>query len=367
MRLIQQKQCHSVPSSFNHLAEYYTYHFKLFTDNDSLCAQVVFSEIGATVFSLETWDRTQKLEDILVGYTDHADYLRQDCYFGTTIGRHANRIARGEFALAEKQYQLAINNAPNNLHGGPWGFNCQRFDATLVKEDDSLVGINFRYISPDGDQGFPGEVIVDITYRFQMLDESTGSWRLAIQHTAKVSEPTLVNLTNHAYFNLHPQNQDALEHLLVINADHYTPIDENLIPTGEIAEATGLFSFRKLASVGSHLDLRNPQQKIANGLDHNFVLRSACADLTESAAVLYSPHSGRKLTLSCTQPGLQLYTANYPASGKDKFERSFVKHDSICLEPQYFPNSINQAGFIKPITTPEKPYFQVINWDFTVV
>lgn len=312
--------------------------------------RAVISELGATLLELHTPDRSGKLADVLVGYQDQNLYLKPDCYFGTTIGRCANRIARGQFKLNQRAYQLDINNAENHLHGGLNGYSQQIF--TSAVNSDSSVTLTYIDAADDSNlniAGYPGTVRVSVTYSCPSEQE------LKIDFHAITDTETLINLTNHAYFNLNPPSQSALEQLLAINSDTYLPVNDKLIPTGEIRSVENTkFDFRYLTAIASHLDENDEQQQlVGDGIDHNYLLRGGDNEL---AAILHSEHSGRTIEIQTDLPGLQLYTANFPPSDYDKLGRPFVAHDAICLEPQYFPDAINQTIFQAPIFSPHKPY-----------
>lgn len=299
---------------------------------------------GATLISLLVPDRTGCLEDITLGFDNFEGYLGNNPYFGATIGRYANRIGGARFFLEGKEYPLARNEGPNHLHGGLKGFDKVIWEAEPVSDSRS-IGVRFNYLSPDGQEGYPGNLDCQVTYLLNQNDE------LHIAYLATTDRPTHVNLTNHSYFNLAGSRKDnILEHILQIMASRFTPADERLIPTGEIKEVAGTaLDFLKPMSIGQRLN------ELPAGHDHNFVLASR-GELALAARVV-EPGSGRVMELYTTEPGLQFYSGNYlDGTITGKFGRPYERHSGFCLEPQHFPDSPNKPQFPSTLLKPGEVY-----------
>jgi aldose 1-epimerase len=302
--------------------------------------QACILTLGATLRTLLLPDERGELGDVVLGFDTVEDYLRGSEYFGATIGRYANRIAGGRFSLAGQTFQLACNSAPNAEHGGEEGFNRRLWSIEATDVGNGAAAVSLSLVSPDGDQGYPGELAVHLTYTL------TNSNELRIDYTATTSATTVVNLTNHSYWNL-SGGGDGLAARLCIEADAYTPVNEHLIPTGELCGVAGTaFDFRRPRVIGARIrDGSDSQLLIGHGYDHNFVLRGPPGSL-RSAARLEEPRSGRVLELLTTEPGLQLYTGNFlrgAVAGKGR--RLYRQGEGIALEPQHFPDSPNQPRF----------------------
>jgi len=295
---------------------------------------------GGAITSLWAPDRTGAFGDIVLGFGALEDYVGNPRYFGATIGRHANRIAQGRFTLDGVGYQLPRNNGANHLHGGFRGFDKRVWTAT---EDGDVLHLS--YFSKDGEEGYPGNVEAFVDYRL-------GDNELSIDYRASTDRETIVNLTNHSYFNLKGDGT-ILEHELTLHADSFTPVSEDLIPTGEIAPVAGTpMDFRDRRAIGSQLGLT------ASGYDHNFVLNDWDGSL-RSAAHLYEPVSGRVLEILTTQPGMQFYSGNFLDGsfiGKNGF--AYVKYAALCLEPQHFPDAPNHPNFPSTVLRPGEEYRQ---------
>lgn len=297
----------------------------------------IVSDLGATLQALSTPDRNGKPANILVGWKTPEQWLNNDAYFGSTVGRYANRIANGCFTLDEKQYSLPVNNGPNHLHGGITGFD----KVVWQTESTTTDSVKFTYLSHDGEEGYPGNLSVSVEY---IIGEKSLTWRA----TAQTDAPTPVNLTNHAFFNLTGNpSSEVLAHHLQINADTYLPFDENQIPTGELRPVAGSgYDFTTPATIGGNLAKADPS------FDHNYVLRSSGE--THLASVSSDPASGRIMELHTDQPGLQFYLAS--PHGKP--------NTAYCLEPQKFPDSPNQPAFPSPILRPGETYSHEIIFRF---
>jgi aldose 1-epimerase len=297
---------------------------------------VRITDFGARIVSIEAPDRSGRLRDIVLGYDSAEAYEdEKGHYFGAVVGRYANRIANGTFPLEGKTYHIPLNKPPNAMHGGPVGFDHRMWQGRVLGN-----GVELSLSSPDGDQGFPGRLSVRVRY---LLDGNT----LRIVYDATSDKPTIVNLTNHSYFDLAGQSSGTvLSQTIRIDADRFTPVDAAAIPTGEsrsVAETP--FDLRKAVAIGAHLDERNQQLLLSGGYDHNFVLNGANGSL-HFAAQAEDAKSGRVLTVRTTEPGLQFYSGNFldgRVPGKGGF--LYQKHAAFCLETQHFPDSPNHPTF----------------------
>ena len=305
---------------------------------------------GAALVSLRTPDRAGRLANIILGFDTLDPYLAGVPYFGATVGRYANRIAKGRFSLDGKTYQLPQNDTANSLHGGKRGFDKRVWTAEPV-ETPAGPALRLSYVSPAGEEGYPGELTAHVTYRLENEDS------LVIEYRATTTAPTPVNLTNHAYFNLTGDPQRSiLDHVLMINADRFTPVDATLIPTGELrAVANTPFDFRMPQVIGGRIEGSDEQLRLGGGYDHNWVLNRARSEPLILAAVLADPASGRSVEIRTTQPGLQFYSGNF--LGKPGGTGTVFKHRSgLCLETQHFPDSPNHPDFPSTILRPGQIY-----------
>ena len=314
---------------------------------------------GALLTELHVPDRTGKMADVVLGFDDLAGYLKGHPYFGATTGRCANRIAKGHFTLNGKPYTLAVNNGPNHLHGGIKGLDKRVWKAEPIKTGDAAA-VKFSYLSPDGEEGYPGNLRIVVIYT--LTDEN----ELRIDYEATTDQDTPVNLTNHSYFNLAGAGAGTvLEHQLEINADHYTLVDETSIPTGEIKAVRGTaMDFTKRLAVGARMDQLggNP-----GGYDHNYVLNKPKAGALTLAASVYEPGSGRVMKVLTTEPGVQLYTANHlDGTLTGKGGKTYARRGGLCLECQHFPDSVNQPKFPSVILKPGQTYRQTTVHQFSV-
>lgn len=312
-------------------------------------------DYGATVVGLRTPDRTGKVGDVVLGFANVDGYVRSAAYFGSVVGRVGNRIAHARFSLDGKTYELAANNSPGgvpcSLHGGKVGF-----DKVLWKaepgERDGLPSLRLTYLSPDGDEGFPGHLTAHVTYSL------TPDHGLRIDYEATTDAPTPVNLTNHTYFNLRGEGDgDVLAHELTLRARRFTPVDQGLIPTGELRAVAGSpFDFTTPHRIGERIGEADEQLSFGGGYDHNFVLDRNGAGL-ELAATVYEPESGRVLELLTTEPGLQFYSGNFlDGSWTGKAGRRYVHRGALVLEPQHFPDAVNQPAFPSIVLRPGETY-----------
>ena len=320
---------------------------------------------GATLQSLRAPDRDGAVADVVLGYDDLAGYVADANYFGATVGRVANRVANGRFRLDGRSYQMAVADPPHALHGGPVGFSKRAWRIVSVEQGKS-ARVTLALTSPDGDQGYPGTVHATVSYK---LDDAGA---LTIRFEAVTDRPTIVNMTNHAYFNLAGNGAalGVLDHRLTIPARAITPVDATLIPTGALRPVAGTaFDFRAGRRIGDHVrDGDDPQIVYARGYDHNFALDKGSTATPELAARLEDPASGRMLEVLTTEPGLQVYTANHltgTVAGKGK--RLYRMDDGVALEPQKFPDAANQPAFGSVRIDPGKPYAHVMVYRLSVM
>jgi len=318
---------------------------ELFTLNNSHGLRARIMTYGAIVVSLEVPDRDGSLADITLGYDSLDGYLETTPYFGAVVGRYGNRIAKAKFTLDGVEYTLAANNGENHLHGGLKGFDKVMWAAEPVREE-AAVGVKLSYLSPDGEEGYPGNLSCVVTYWITEDNE------LKITYEATTDKATPLNLTHHSYFNLAGQGRgDILGHELILEADRYTPVDEGLIPIGELRPVAGTpFDFTTPHIIGARI------AQVHGGYDHNFVLRSGGGDLARAAQV-FEPTSGRVMEVFTTEPGIQFYTGNFlDGSIFGKVGREYNKHYGFCLETQHFPDSPNQPDFPSTILRPGETY-----------
>jgi aldose 1-epimerase len=311
---------------------------KVYTLKNESGFEVSITNYGGAITSLKTPDRDGHFGDIVLGFETIDEYVRNPRYFGALIGRHANRIAGGKFSLNGIEYQLPQNNGANHLHGGCRGFDKREW---TIREDGNTL--HLTYFSRDGEEGYPGNVTAFVDYT--LLDNE-----LRIDYRATTDRDTIVNLTNHSYFNLRGAGT-ILDHELTLNADHYTPVSEDLIPSGEIKAVAGTpMDFVNGKAIGSDLD------SVAGGYDHNFVLNDWDRTL-RLAARLYEPVSGRVLEILTTEPGMQFYSGNF-LDGSFTGKRGFVyeKYTGLCLEPQHFPDAPNHPNFPSTVLRPGEEY-----------
>ncbi|MBN2450631.1 MAG: galactose mutarotase [Lentisphaeria bacterium] len=345
-----------MPSTRRHFGETpegHAVHLHVLTNDSGMEAAVM--DYGAILVSLKAPDSEGRVGEVTLGFDRIEGYLGQHPYFGATVGRYANRIGGARFLLDGKEVRLAANNGPNHLHGGVRGFDRVLWEAEDFEEDGS-AGVRLRRLSPDGEEGYPGNLDVAVTYALTDLDE------LRIDFEATSDEPTPVNLTNHTYFNLRGTG-DILDHVVQIPASRYTPVDEGLIPTGEIAPVQG-----------TPLDFTAPhavRERIAavpgGGYDHNFVLDKKPGCLA-CAARVEEPEGGRVLEVLTTEPGAQFYTGNFldgTLVGRDG--QRYGRHAGFCVEPQRFPDSPNQPGFPDCVLRPGGVYLHTIVFRFAVL
>lgn len=321
---------------------------ELYTFGNPGQLMVKMATYGATVVSVETPDKDGKLANIQLGFPTLAGYLERHPYFGSTVGRYGNRIAKGKFTLEGKTYTLAVNNGPNHLHGGLKGFDAVVWKAKPVSTADS-VGVEFSYTSPDGEEGYPGKLEMKVTYSVTKQNE------LRIDYVGTTDKATVVNMTNHCYWNLGGAGSgDILGTDLMINADGYLPIDADSIPTGKIAPVKGTaFDFTTPHKIGERIDEIKKEPHTTKGYDHCFVLKGQSGKL-ELAAKAVDSKSGRVMEIFTTEPGIQLYCGNFLTGAAG--EGGFHQHGAFCLETQHYPDSPNQKDFPTTVLLPGKTY-----------
>ena len=311
---------------------------------------------GARVQSIKVPDRTGTIADVALGFNTVAEYEADpNTYVGSIVGRYGNRIAAGKFTLDGKAYQVPANNDGNALHGGTVGFDQAVWQAKQVGND----AVEFTHVSPDMDQGFPGTLTAQVKYTL------TGS-ALRIDYTVSTDKNTVFNLTNHSYFNLTGEGSGTiLNHVVAIHADRYTPVDARLIPTGIETVAGTPLDFRKPTPIGERIDAPNDQLKIAGGYDHNWVLSDNPGALKEAARV-FDPSTGRVLTVSTTEPGVQFYSGNFlNGAHKGKSGGVYAKRTGFCLETQHFPDTPNHPAFPTAELKPGRPYHSITVFTFS--
>jgi aldose 1-epimerase len=332
----------------------------LFTLSNSsgLCARII--TYGGIIASFDVPDRHGQPGNVVLGFGDLAGYLADTAHFGAIVGRYANRIARGRFRLDGVEYQLECNNGANALHGGSRGFGRVIWQAEAPSSREPRIVL--RRHSPDGDQHYPGTLDVTVTYR--LTDDA-----LRIDYVASTDRPTIVNLTNHSYFNLAGEaSGDIYGHELVVFADAYTPVDATLIPTGEIAPVDGTpFDLRKAIAIGDRIRVPHEQIVIGRGFDHNFVLGMGTAAQPRLAVRLHDPASGRTMEVLTTEPGLQLYTGNFlDGTRSGSGGRLYRQSAALCLETQHFPDSPNQPAFPSTVLRPGETFASTTIYRFAL-
>jgi aldose 1-epimerase len=315
-----------------------------------------FCDYGARLVSLKAPDRQGVLADVVLGYDTLADYFKDNTFSGAVVGRFGNRIAGGKFTLDGKSIQVPRNDGQNALHGGPVGFDQKLWQADLVRD-----GVEFTLVSPDGDMGFPGTLTVSARYALK------GN-ALRIDYTASTDAVTIVNVTNHAYFNLAGESSGLiLDHEIMLTADRYTPIDEALIPTGELAPVEGTpFDFREPMRIGLRIEDDNVQLERAGGYDHNWAMGEP--DVLKLAARLSDPASGRVMAVETTEPGIQFYSGNFiDGSMPNRTGGKYLRRAGLCLETQHYPDSPNRAEFPTTVVEPGDTMRSVTVFTFGVM
>lgn len=326
----------------------------LYTLINSKGTEVKITNFGGIVTSWVSADKNNQKSSIVLGYDSLSGYLATHPYFGAIVGRYGNRIAKGKFSIDSVEYTLAINNGPNHLHGGVVGFDKVVWEPTV--ENDSVPSLLLSYLSKDGDEGYPGNLNVDVHYTLTDQDE------LKIEYIATTDKKTVVNLTNHSYFNLTGDVANSiLDHELQIDADHFTSVDSTLIPTGEITSVNGTpFDFTQPTKIGLRID------SVKGGYDHNYVFNKIDASLTKVASVS-EQKSGRLLEVYTTEPGVQFYTGNFlDGTLKTSDGKVINQHAALCLETQHFPDSPNEPNFPTTILLPGQKYHSITVYKLSV-
>jgi len=322
--------------------------------------EMTVTNFGGRIITLKVPDKDGELNDIVLGHDSAEDYIGGHPHFGALIGRYANRMSRGKFSINGNSYHLPINHGIHHLHGGT-GFQNRYWDATLeqLHGEQALL---LEYRSPDQEDGYPGNLDVHVTY----ILNNNNEWH--IEYKATTDRPTIVNLTQHNFYNLAGEgNGDILDHELMINADYITVVDEDLIPTGELRSVEGTpFDFRKFVPVGSRIDNEDEQLYFGKGYDHNFVLKKKNDELSHAATVI-DPKSKRTMEVWTTEPGVQLYTGNFlDGTEKAKVGKTYPFRSALCLETQHFPDSPNHPQFPSTLLLPGNTYYQKTIHKFTI-
>lgn len=332
----------------------------LFTLRNTSGMVVQITNYGGKIVSIIVPDRDGNMGDVCLGYESASEYINGTASLGATMGRFANRIANAQFTLNDSIYYLAKNNGEHTIHGGKKGFRFQVWDAKQLDERS----LELSYSSKDGEEGFPGNLVLKVLFTVTEQNE------LKLTYHAATDKPTVLNVTNHAFFNLAGEgNGDILDHELLVNADAFTPVDATAIPTGEIRNVEGTpLDFTEMTRIGDRIDANYEQLKHVGGYDHNFVLNKMEIELA-LAALLYEPVSGRVMEVKTTEPGLQVYTANsLTGKGTDigKGGKPYGSRSSICLETQHFPDSPNHSNFPSTVLYPGLDYISTTIYKFSV-
>ena len=315
---------------------------------------------GAIVTSIVLKDRAGKFADVVMGYDSIDGYIKDNSYFGAIVGRYGNRIGKGKFALEGKSYQLATNNGENHLHGGKIGFNKVLWESKIVA-DGNEPSVEFTYVSADGEEGYPGQVTLAVTYTLTAKNE------LRVEYKGTTDKATILNPTHHSYFNLSGLfSNTILDHTLSIESDTLTPVDKGLITTGGYLPVAGTpFDFRKPTAIGAHIADKDEQMIFGGGYDHNWVVRDFNGKVRKAAEV-YEPKSGRCLTVFTDQPGLQFYSGNFlDGTAKGKKGEVYNHRTGLCLEAQRYPDSPNKPQFPSVVLKPGDVYRQTTIYQFS--
>jgi aldose 1-epimerase len=339
-------------TEFGKTADGQTVDLYTLTNKKGMVARIM--NYGGIVTELYAPDKNGKFEDVVQGFDTLAPYLNSPPYFGALVGRYANRIAKGHFTLNGKDYTLFVNNGPNALHGGKQGFDKVIWRVTPLQMADGPALV-LTYVSRDGEEGYPGKLTAIVTYTL------TNDNELKIDYKATTDAPTVLNLTNHSYFNLAGAgNGTILDHVLQLNADGYTPVDDTLIPTGQIAPvASTPFDFTKPMEIGARI------AQVPGGYDHNFVVTGGGQGKMLTVGTLQDPKSGRTMEIQSTQPGVQFYTGNFLDGTIKGIGGTYVKNAAMCLETQHFPDSPNRPNFPSVVLNAGQDYHQTTVYKFS--
>ncbi|MFO1389663.1 aldose epimerase family protein [Cellvibrio sp.] len=359
MSLTTTSDLHISQTSFGHSTEGVAASLFTLTNANGLIVKI--TNFGGIITEIHVPDKHGQFTDVNLGFDSIEPYYKDSPYFGALIGRFGNRIAGGKFTLDGKTYELATNNGNNHLHGGLVGFDKVVWNASTFKTENS-VGLTLKYLSVDGDQGYPGNLDVTVVY------ELTNNNEILVKYHAVTDKATPVNLTQHAYFNLAGKGGDILNHEVMINADRFTAIDPEAIPTGELPSVVGTpFDFRTPHLVGERINEDHEQLKNGNGYDHNFVLNKAHPKELSLAARVFEKNSGRVLEVFTQEPGVQFYSGNWMDGSLTGKGWHYTRRCGLCLEPQHFPDSPNQPHFPNTILRPGEEYRSVMSYKFSVV
>jgi len=332
---------------------------KIYTLVNSEGNTAKITDFGAKLVSLIVPDKSGKVADVILGYDSLSQYLKGDPYFGSTVGRYANRIAKGKFTLNGKEYQLALNNGVNHLHGGPGGYHSVLWKSEII-DNNGIPAVKLSYTSPDGEEGYPGNLEIQVTYSWNDSNE------LTIDYAANCDQDTYINLTHHSLFNLKGAGDgDILDHELMLAADGFTPVDSTLIPLGKTGQVKDTpFDFNTPVAIGKRISDTNQQLIIGKGYDHNWVLKST--KLSDVAASLYEPVSGRLMEVFTTEPGIQFYSGNFlDGSQKGHENKPYNFRYGLALEAQHFPDSPNQPDFPTTLLKKGDRYTQTTIYKFS--
>lgn len=333
---------------------------ELYTLKNSNGMEVGIMTYGGIIVSIKTPDQNGQIADVALGFNSLDDYLKGHPYFGALVGRYGNRIAKGKFTLDDQEYTLAINNDPNALHGGLKGFDKKIWEAKQI-EQDGQPALELTCTSPDGEEGYPGNLTCKVIYSLSHDNE------LKIEYFAETDKATPINLTNHVYFNLAGEGSgDILDHVVMLKASKFTPVDETLIPTGEIRPVEGTpMDFTQPTRIGDRIDADDEQIKFGGGYDHNWALDNQSGELALGGRVT-EPTSGRILEFYTTQPGVQFYCGNFlDGSLVGKSGKAYEKRHGFCLETQHYPDSPNQPNFPSSILKPGETYHHITVYKFS--
>ncbi len=334
----------------------------LYTLSNNNGMTVKITNYGAIITSIQVPDKAGRLGEVTLGYDQLDGYLEATPYFGAVVGRYGNRIAKGQFTLNDVSYTLVTNNGPNHLHGGTTGFDKMAWQVDRAETQASEASLALTYISPHGEEGYPGTLTTTVIYTL------TNKNALKIDYVSTTDQPTILNLTNHTYFNLKDAGASSiLDHKMMIMADHFTPVDSTLIPTGELRSVAGTpFDFLQPTTIGSRIEAEDEQLAYAGGYDHNYVLNGHIGELRKVAEV-YEPVSGRVMEVQSTQAGVQFYTGNF-LNGRivGRGGIAFQKRSAFCLETQHYPDSPNQSTFPTVVLKPGENYQHTTIYAFSM-
>ena len=324
----------------------------LYTLSNKKGMEVALTNFGATVVTLKVPDRAGKVADVVLGFDTLEGYEHGTAYFGATVGRYGNRIGGGKFSMDGKTYTLPKNNGDNTLHGGITGFNKKVWQAREIASKDG-ESLEMSYSSADGEEGFPGNLSVKVVFTLP-----TDGNELKIDYTATTDKDTVLNLTNHSYFNLAGEgNGDILDHVLTLHAKQFTPVDKTLISTGELRDVAGTpLDFTRATAIGKRINESYEQLAFGKGYDHNWVLASDSRKGLALAAEVYDPKSGRTLEVLTSEPGVQFYSGNFLDGPKGKGNKPYGRRAAFCLETQHFPDSPNHPNFPSTLLKPNSVF-----------